>query len=151
MPTHPCYITTPIYYVNDRPHIGHCYTSLLADVGARFHRLVRGEPLDGKGSGPSSVFFLTGTDEHADKVVTSAAEHNSTPQAWADRNAEEFKKAFEFMNISNNDFIRTTQARHKEKVVQYIGVLLQSGDIYKGEYTGWYDEGQEEYLSLIHI
>jgi len=147
MPTHPCYITTPIYYVNDRPHIGHCYTSLLADVGARFHRLVRGEPLDGKGSGPSSVFFLTGTDEHADKVVTSAAEHNSTPQAWADRNAEEFKKAFEFMNISNNDFIRTTQARHKEKVVQYIGVLLQSGDIYKGEYTGWYDEGQEEYVT----
>lgn len=95
----------------------------------------------------SSVFFLTGTDEHADKVVTSAVEHGFSTMAWADKNAEEFKKAFEFMNISNDDFIRTTQPRHKEKVTRYIAALLKSGDIYRGEYTGWYDEGQEEYVT----
>src|ERR1044071_4524606 len=77
------YITTPIYYVNDRPHIGHCYSTLLADVAARFQRLVRGDP--------GSVFFLTGTDEHADKVVTSAAAHGLSAQAWAERNAAEFQ------------------------------------------------------------
>lgn len=135
----PFYITTPIYYVNDKPHIGHCYTTLIADVFARFQRLIRGE---GK-----SVFLLTGTDEHADKVVTSAAQHNTTPQAWADQNAAAFKAAFAFMGISNDDFIRTTEPRHKTKVVEYIQELQKSGDIYKGEYTGWYDEGQEEYVT----
>jgi methionyl-tRNA synthetase len=147
----PYYITTPIYYVNDKPHIGHCYTTLLADVAARFERLIRGEPnpsAGGTGLPPvSSVFLLTGTDEHADKVVTSAKEHNTTPQAWADQNAAAFKAAFAFMNISNNDFIRTTEPRHKDKVVQYIQDLQKSGDIYRGEYTGWYDEGQEEYVT----
>jgi methionyl-tRNA synthetase len=133
----PYYITTPIYYVNDRPHIGHCYTTLLADVLARFQRLLGHEP----------VFFLTGTDEHADKVVTSAAKNGCGPQEWADRNAEEFKKAFALFNISNDDFIRTTQPRHKDRVVQYITRLMSSGDIYKGDYTGWYDEGQEEYVT----
>src|SRR3954454_13761103 len=81
-PMRPYYLTTPIYYVNDRPHIGHCYTTLLADVAARFQRLIRGEA---KGHG--RVFLLTGTDEHADKVVTSAAEHAMTPQQWADQNS----------------------------------------------------------------
>ncbi|MFZ4573489.1 MAG: methionine--tRNA ligase [Phycisphaerales bacterium] len=133
----PYYITTPIYYVNDRPHIGHCYTTLLADVLARFHRLVGGQ----------EVFFLTGTDEHADKVVTSAAKNGYGPQEWADLNAEEFKKAFALFNISNDDFIRTTQPRHKDRVVQYITRLMKSDDIYKGDYTGWYDEGQEEYVT----
>ena len=133
----PFYITTPIYYVNDRPHIGHCYTTVLADVLARFFRL----------EGAEEVFSLTGTDEHADKVVTSAAKNGATPQEWADRNAEEFKKAFAFFNISNDDFIRTTQPRHKDRVITYITRLMDSGDIYKGDYTGWYDEGQEEYLT----
>ena len=136
----PFYITTPIYYVNDRPHIGHCYTTLLADVAARFQRLMRG-------GAPGEVFFLTGTDEHADKVVTSAAEHGVTPQQWADRNAGEFRSAFDFMGCSYDDFIRTTEPRHKEKVAQFITALQQSGDIYQGEYTGWYDVGQEEYLT----
>ncbi len=147
----PYYLTTPIYYVNDRPHIGHCYTTVLADVMARYQRLIRGQPMDGRGGvsggGDGGVFFLTGTDEHADKVVTSAAEHGATPQEWADRNAEEFKKAFALLGVSNDDFIRTTEARHKEKVSAYIARLMESGDIYRGEYTGWYDEGQEEYVT----
>jgi methionyl-tRNA synthetase len=141
----PYYLTTPIYYVNDRPHIGHCYTTLLADVAARFQRLARGVA---KGeAGDRGVFLLTGTDEHADKVVTSAAEHGMTPQAWADRNAEEFRKAFEFLHSSHDDFIRTTEPRHKEKVPQYIERLKTAGAVYKGEYTGWYDAGQEEYVT----
>ncbi len=143
-----CYLTTPIYYVNDRPHIGHCYTSVLADILARFERLRRGDRFlaAGKSFHPD-VFFLTGTDEHADKVVTSAAAHNVSPQAWADQNAEAFKQAFAFMNIAHDDFIRTTEPRHKDKVIRYITALMESGDIYKGQYTGWYDEGQEEYVT----
>ena len=160
MPPRPFYITTPIYYVNDRPHIGHCYTTVVADVAARFQRMIRGTP--GRGlAGPDSpggvaaalgghergVFFLTGTDEHADKVVTSAAEHGVTPQQWADRNAEEFRGAFAFIGASNDDFIRTTEPRHKAQVVRYVTALIQAGHIYKGEYTGWYDPGQEEYVT----
>jgi methionyl-tRNA synthetase len=147
MAPRPYYITTPIYYVNDKPHIGHCYTTLVADVAARLQRLIRGEPNPEGGAAGGSVFLLTGTDEHADKVVTSAKEHGTTPQDWADQNAAAFRKAFEFMGISNNDFIRTTESRHKDKVVQYIQELQKSGDIYRGEYTGWYDEGQEEYVT----
>lgn len=138
-PNHATYITTPIYYVNDRPHIGHCYTTLIADAMARFERLRLGSPND--------VFFLTGTDEHADKVVTTAASHGLTPIAWADRNAAEFQKAFAFMQSSHNDFIRTTQDRHKARVTEYVTALMQSGAIYKGSYEGWYDENQEEYLT----
>ena len=131
------YITTPIYYVNDRPHIGHCYTTLVADCMARFERL----------TGGTRVFFLTGTDEHADKVVTSAAAHGVSAIQWADRNAAEFAKAFAFINASNNDFIRTTQDRHKTRVVEYVSALIKSGAIYQGSYEGWYDENQEEYLT----
>ena len=133
------YITTPIYYVNDRPHIGHCYTTLLADGTARFHRLF---------AAPGSrTFFLTGTDEHADKVVTSAAARGKTPQEWADWNAGEFEKAFAFIGTTQDDFIRTTQDRHKTKVIEYIRALQKSGDIYLGSYEGWYDPAQEEYLT----
>ncbi len=134
---HSTYITTPIYYVNDRPHIGHCYTTTVADAFARMARL--------RGQGP--VFFLTGTDEHADKVVTNALAHNFTPIQWADRNAEQFKVAFAFMASSNDDFIRTTQERHTSRVRQYIASLIKSGDIYIGDYSGWYDPSQEEYLT----
>jgi methionyl-tRNA synthetase len=133
------YITTPIYYVNDRPHIGHCYTTLVADADARFERLIAGDP--------AKVFMLTGTDEHADKVVTTAATHGLSPIEWADRNAEEFRKAFAFIRSSHDDFIRTTQDRHKSRVVEYVRALLDSGAIYKGTYEGWYDENQEEYLT----
>jgi methionyl-tRNA synthetase len=131
------YITTPIYYVNDRPHIGHCYTTTVADAFARLARL--------RGTGP--VFFLTGTDEHADKVVTNALANKFTPIQWADKNAEQFKLAFAFMGATNDDFIRTTQERHTSRVRGYIAALIKSGDIYLGDYSGWYDPSQEEYLT----
>ncbi|MBL4591666.1 MAG: class I tRNA ligase family protein, partial [Phycisphaerales bacterium] len=132
----PYYVTMPIYYVNDRPHIGHCYTTLIADVAARAQRLVGRD-----------VFFLTGTDEHAEKVSKTAAENDKTPMQWATINAERFKAAFAFMNFSNDDFVRTTEDRHKDKAPAYIQQLLDSGDIELGDYEGWYDPSQEEYLT----
>jgi methionyl-tRNA synthetase len=129
------YVSTPIYYVNDRPHIGHVYTTTMADILARYHRLCGDD-----------VFFLTGTDEHAAKVVDSAAERGLTAQQWADQNAQAFQETFAKLGIANDDFIRTSQPRHKEKVQQYVGELLKTGDVYLGEYEGWYDAGQEEYL-----
>ncbi|MGP1273617.1 MAG: methionine--tRNA ligase [Phycisphaerales bacterium] len=132
------YITTPIYYVNDRPHIGHCYTTLLADVAARFQRLRSGDP--------GSVFFLTGTDEHAEKVVESARAHGVAPQAWADRNADEFRRAFDAMGFSHSDFVRTSEDRHKSRASAYIAQLLEQGDIELGDYEGWWDSSQEEYV-----
>ncbi|QKK06865.1 MAG: methionine--tRNA ligase [Planctomycetota bacterium] len=132
----PYYITTPIYYVNDRPHIGHCYTTTVADVAARFARLLGRD-----------VFFLTGTDEHAEKVVTTARERGHTPQEWADINAAEFQKAFDLMSIHADDFMRTSQERHKARAAAYIAQLKDSDDIYEGEYEGWYDPSQEEYLT----
>ncbi len=132
----PYYVTTPIYYVNDRPHIGHCYTTLVADVAARAQRLI-GRP----------VFFLTGTDEHAEKVVTSAREHDMSPMQWATLNAERFKEAFAFMNFSNDDFVRTTEDRHTTRAAAYIQRLIDSGDIELGDYVGWFDPSQEEYVT----
>jgi len=132
----PYYVTTPIYYVNDRPHIGHCYTTLIADVAARAQRLVGRD-----------VFFLTGTDEHAEKVSKTAAENGKTPYEWATINAERFKDAFAFMNFSNDDFVRTTEERHTTKASAYIKQLLDQGDIELGDYEGWYDPSQEEYLT----
>ncbi len=134
--TLPFYVTTPIYYVNDRPHIGHCYTTLIADVAARAQRLVGRE-----------VFFLTGTDEHAEKVSKTAAEHDKTPYEWATINAERFKDAFAFMNFSNDDFVRTTEERHISRASAYIKKLMDQGDIELGDYEGWYDPSQEEYLT----
>ena len=132
------YVTTPIYYVNDRPHIGHCYTTLLADVAARFQRLRLGRPQD--------VFCLTGTDEHAEKVVQSASDRGFTPLAWADRNAAEFRKAFDAMDFAYDDFVRTTEDRHKDRASAYIQKLVDSGDIELGDYEGWFDASQEEYV-----
>lgn len=135
----PFYVTTPIYYVNDRPHIGHCYTTLIADVAARFERLRRGSGKD--------VFFLTGTDEHAEKVVETAAKRGLSPMEWATQNAEEFRKAFAFMGFSYDDFVRTTEDRHKDRASAYIERLMKSGDIELGDYEGWWDASQEEYLT----
>ncbi len=129
------YVTTPIYYVNDQPHIGHVYTTCVADVVARYHRLL-GE----------DVFFLTGTDEHAAKVVDSAKERGLTPLEWADRNAKAFEDTFNRLGMTHDDFIRTSQERHKTRVQEYVGQLMESGDVYLGEYEGWYDAGQEEYV-----
>ncbi|MDX1682520.1 MAG: methionine--tRNA ligase, partial [Phycisphaeraceae bacterium] len=129
------YVTTPIYYVNDRPHIGHVYSTTVADILARFHRL------DGR-----EVFFLTGTDEHATKVVDAAAERDLSPQAWADQNAEAFEQTFKRLGLTHDDFIRTSESRHMERVGRYVQELLDAGEIYEGDYEGWYDAGQEEYI-----
>ena len=129
------YVTTPIYYVNDRPHIGHVYTTTVADIIARHRRLTGHD-----------VFFLTGTDEHAAKVVDSAAERGLSPQAWADENAKAFQDTFTRLGMTHDDFIRTSQDRHKTRVTAYTRQLLDSGDVYAGEYEGWYDAGQEEYV-----
>lgn len=132
---HKFYVTTPIYYVNDRPHIGHLYTTTVADIVARYHRL-RG----------ASVFFLTGVDEHAAKVVDAAAEHGVGPQVWADRNAAVFLDTFTRLGSTHDDFIRTSQDRHKTRVTEYVRQLMAGGDVYAGQYEGWYDAGQEEYV-----
>ena len=129
------YVTTPIYYVNDKPHLGHVYTTMVADVVARYHRL-RGD----------DTFFLTGVDEHAAKVSDKAAENGLSPQQWADQNAASFRGTFEKLEMTNNDFVRTSSERHKQKVTEYVAALLKSGDVYEGEYVGWYDAGQEEYV-----
>lgn len=130
------YITTPIYYVNDRPHIGHCYTTTLADVAARMARLLGHE-----------THFLTGTDEHGQKVEKSAAARGVLPQQLADENAALFQTAMRVIGSSHDDFIRTTEARHTQQVQEALRRLIATGDVYLGEFEGWYDEGQEEYVT----
>ncbi len=129
------YITTPIYYVNDVPHIGTAYTTLAADVIARYHRLKGRE-----------VFFLTGTDEHGQKVAQAAAERHESPQAWADEMVSHFKENWELLNISNDDFIRTTQNRHTQVAQLFIERLKESDDVYLGAYEGWYCVHDESFL-----
>ena len=114
-------ITTPIYYVNDRPHIGHIFTTTLCDAWARAMRMQQRD-----------VFFLTGTDEHGVKVEKSAAEHNVSPQSWADTNAAEFQRVLSLFQLTNTDFIRTTQPRHERQVQTFIERLQKSGALYKG-------------------
>jgi methionyl-tRNA synthetase len=123
----PFYITTPLYYVNDVPHIGHAYTTIAADVLARWKRL-RGE----------KVFFLTGTDEHGNKIAQAAAAAGQTAQAYADRVAAEFKRLWEVLGITNDDFIRTTEERHAAVVRKVFTTLHDKGVIYKGTYEDWY-------------
>ena len=129
------YITTPIYYPNGEPHLGHTYTTLATDTVARYHRL-RGD----------DTFFLTGTDEHGVKMVKTAAEQGIEPRQLADRMAAAFRDWWRELEISNDDFIRTTQDRHKRAVQKIVEKLLAKGDIYLGSYEGWYDEGQEEFV-----
>jgi methionyl-tRNA synthetase len=123
----PFYITTPIYYINSVPHIGHSYTTIAADVMARYHRLLGDE-----------VFFLTGTDEHGQKVARAAAAQGQGPQAWADAMSAEFRNLWPRLDITNDDFIRTTEPRHETRVQRAFRQLLDQGDIYRGEYEGWY-------------
>jgi methionine--tRNA ligase len=136
MPASPRYITTPIYYVNGRPHLGHAYTTTICDVWARFQRLLGHD-----------VFFLTGTDEHGQKVEQSAIACNMTPQEMADKNAAEFQQIMGMFGLSNNDFIRTTDPDHTRQVQAFVQRLLDSGDVYLGTFEGWYDAGQEEYYT----
>jgi len=130
------YITTPIYYPNGEPHLGHIYTTVAADTVARYHRL-NGE----------ETFFLTGTDEHGIKMVKTAAEKKVTPRQLADEMAGSFESLWKELQITNDDFIRTPQDRHRETVQHVVNRLLENGDIYLGSYTGWYDEGQEEFVT----
>ncbi len=121
------YITTPLYYVNDAPHIGHAYTTVAADVLARFYRS-RGQ----------SVFFLTGTDEHGQKVAQAAAARHLTPLAHADTEVVRFQALWKRLNISYDDFVRTTEIRHTSIVVQILQALWDRGEIYAADYQGWY-------------
>ncbi len=121
------YITTPIYYVNDKPHIGHAYTSLACDVMARFKKL------DG-----FDVYFLTGTDEHGQKVEKAAQAQNIAPKEFTDAVSERFQNLAQEMNFSNNDFIRTTEKRHYKAAQALWKKLLDKGDIYLDYYEGWY-------------
>ena len=121
------YITTPIYYVNDVPHIGHAYTTIAADVLARYWRL-RGR----------DVFFLTGLDEHGQKVQQAAAKAGIDPQVHCDRLAPQFQDLWKRLNISNDAFIRTTDAQHKKVVQRYLQELFDKQLIYKADYSGWY-------------
>ncbi|MHC4219405.1 MAG: methionine--tRNA ligase [Planctomycetota bacterium] len=128
------YITTPIYYVNDKPHIGHVYTTLVCDVYARFMRFAG---LD--------VFFLTGTDEHGIKVEKSAAARGITPQELADENTAVFKRVMEMLGLEFDHFIRTTDPDHVRQAQHFVKKLVEADAVYLGKFEGWYDEGQEEY------
>ncbi|CBI76443.1 Methionyl-tRNA synthetase [Bartonella clarridgeiae 73] len=128
------YITTPIFYPNGTPHIGHAYNAIVSDALARFQRA------DGK-----DVFFLSGTDEHGLKMQQTAQMLNITPQQLADRNSAVFQKMLEILNCSNNDFIRTTEKRHHQASQELWKKMEAKGDIYLGRYTGWYSVSQEAY------
>jgi methionyl-tRNA synthetase len=128
------YITTPIYYVNDRPHIGSAYTTIAADILARFNRQIGNE-----------TFFLTGTDEHGAKVEAKAMENGKEPQEFVDDISETFINAWKELNISNDNFIRTTDESHIKAVQNALQYLHDKGDIYKGEYKGLYCHGCEQY------
>ncbi|MBU6253810.1 MAG: methionine--tRNA ligase [Acidobacteria bacterium] len=129
------YLTTPIYYVNDAPHIGHAYTTVAGDLLTRWHRQ-RGE----------SVWFLTGTDEHGQKVMRTAETNNTAPQQWCDRLVEqEWKPVWKHLEIANDDFIRTTEVRHTQRVQKFLQGLMEQGYIYEGKYEGPYCVGCEEF------
>jgi methionyl-tRNA synthetase len=123
----PFYVTTPIYYVNDRPHLGHAYTTILADVLARYARLRDQE-----------TFFLTGTDEHGQKVQQAAQKRGIAPQTHADEMVIRFRNAWDHLHIEYDDFIRTTEPRHVRVVEAILQDLWERDEIYRGEYVGWY-------------
>jgi len=129
------YLTTPIYYVNDAPHIGHAYTTVAGDVLTRWHRQ-RGE----------SVWFLTGTDEHGQKVLNTAQSNNTAPQDWCDKLVESaWKPVWQDLNIAHDDFIRTTEERHTQRVQRFLQGLKDAGHIYAGKFEGPYCIGCEEF------
>ncbi|MGD0510303.1 MAG: methionine--tRNA ligase [Candidatus Micrarchaeaceae archaeon] len=134
------YVTTPIYYVNDKPHIGHAYTTIAADIVARWHRL--------KGQ---RVFFLTGTDEHGEKIAKAAAASGSNPQEFVDGIVKQYKDAWEVLNISYDYFVRTTDKKHIEAVSKFLDILAKNGDVYKGEYEGWYCVSDETFFTDLQL
>ncbi len=130
------YVTTPIYYVNDKPHIGHSYTTILADVLANYHRLL-----------DVPTHFLTGTDEHGQKVQQAADANGITPQEQCDQTVIRFQELWKCLEIKNDDFIRTTEPRHKTVVQQTLQELFDRDEIYKAEYEGWYCVGCERFFT----
>ncbi len=128
------YVTTPIYYVNASPHIGHTYTTVAADILARYHRMLGEE-----------VFFATGTDEHGAKIEEKAGEMGENPQNFVDKVAAQFQMTWKELNISHNRFIRTTEEKHKTAVQGALQQMYDKGDIYLGEYEGLYCQGCEQY------
>jgi len=135
------YVTTPIYYVNDAPHIGHGYTTTIADVVARWHRQ-RGE----------QVRFLTGVDEHGQKVLRKAEANNVSPQEWVDRLvANEWLPMLQTIDASNDDFIRTTEPRHEAGAQAFWQDLHDRGEVYRGEFSGWYSVGSEEFVADEYV
>ena len=132
----PFYVTTPIYYVNARPHLGHAYTTIVADVITRFHAMRAAD-----------VYFLTGTDEHGDKVVRAAKKEDISPRAYVDKISQLFRDLWPELNISNNYFIRTTDAAHMEIVSQILQKIYDADDIYFSEYEGQYCFGCERFYT----
>ena len=130
------YLTTPIYYVNDKPHIGHAYTTILADVLARYHRNAGRE-----------TFFLTGLDEHGQKVQQAAEDRGIEPQQHCDEMAPRFIDLWEKLHISYDDFIRTTENRHKKIVQMFFQKVYDAGDIYEDEYEGLYSVSEERFIT----
>jgi len=130
------YITTPIYYVNALPHLGHAYTTIVADSMARFHRAMGHD-----------TYFLTGTDEHGDKIVQAAEKNGQAPKAYADEISGHFRALLPELSITNDDFIRTTEPRHAAAVQTILQRIYDAGDIYFGEYGGHYCTGCERFLT----
>lgn len=134
------YVSTPIYFVNDKPHIGHAYTTVAADVISRYKALLGYEK-----------FFLTGTDEHGQKIEESAKEQNISPKDLADKNMQNFKELWNNLNIDNDAFIRTTDAYHKEAVLKLYNIMKDKGDVYLGEYSGAYCTPCESYWTETQL
>lgn len=131
------FVTTPIYYVNDKPHIGHVYSTLAADILSRYYR---------QKLGATKVWFSTGTDENSQKTVEAAAKAGKDIHAYTDELAAKWKETFKQLGVGFNDFIRTTEPRHRKAVEHLIKLIEKNGDIYKGKYEGWYCVGHEAFL-----
>jgi methionyl-tRNA synthetase len=134
------YITTPIYYPSGKPHMGHAYSSIVADIFARFKKL------EGY-----NVLFLTGTDEHGQKIQKEAEKSKKTPKIFCDELSDKFKSLTKTLNLSNNDFIRTTEKRHHDSVIEIWNRLVNSGDIYLDKYSGWYSVSDEAFYDEDEI
>tara|TARA_Y100001958_G_C21241453_1_gene569312 strand:- start:1059 stop:2600 length:1542 start_codon:yes stop_codon:yes gene_type:complete len=134
------YITTPIYYPSGKPHMGHAYSSIIADIFARFKRLEGYE-----------VLFLTGTDEHGQKIQKEAEKNRKDPKIFCDELSDKFRSLTKTLNLTNNDFIRTTESRHFKSVNEIWNRLVKSGDIYLDKYSGWYSVSDEAYYEEDEI
>ncbi len=134
------YITTPIYYPSGKPHMGHAYSSIIADIFARFKRLEN-----------YKVLFLTGTDEHGQKIQKEAQKNNKEPKIFCDELSETFRSLTKTLNLSNDDFIRTTEKRHFKSVIDIWNRLVKSGDIYLDKYSGWYSVSDEAFYDEDEI